>query len=175
MRGLLKRSCCIQMTTWMKIGNSFEIPRIRVIASTSGWLFLWFQEKTVADAFLECKCLYNWPAVGWIGGEVVKRNIEHSLKIASAMVHFFVFYNHDDDTSKRVINLSNNNKWFWGSSLYYCDLGTHGAEKGIRETRVEWMVFDYIFSSGFWFEHIVTTPLTSHPLRNWGLLRQVTM
>ena len=73
------------------------------------------------NAFLECKILYTWPAVGWIEGEVVKRNVEHSMKIASAMVHFFVFYNHDDDTSKRVINPSNYNKWISrGSSLYYC-------------------------------------------------------
>ena len=28
-------------------------------------------------AFLGCKVLYNWPAVGGIGGEVVKRNVDH--------------------------------------------------------------------------------------------------
>ena len=62
-----------------------------------------------------------------------------------SMVHFFVFYNHDDDTSKRVINLSNYNKWISrGSSLYYRDLGTHGGEKGMRETRVEWMEFTWL-------------------------------
>ena len=33
------------------------------------------------------------------------------MKIASAIVNFFVFYNHDDDTFKRVINPSNYNKW----------------------------------------------------------------
>ena len=38
----------------------------------------------MADVFLGCKLLYNWPAVGWIEGEVVKRNVDRRMKIGSA-------------------------------------------------------------------------------------------
>jgi hypothetical protein len=48
---------------------------------------------------LGCKILYYWPAVGWIEGEVVKRNVDRRMKIGSDIVNFFVFYKHDDDTS----------------------------------------------------------------------------
>ena len=33
------------------------------------------KENAVADAFLGCKPLNNWPAVGLIEGEFVKRNV----------------------------------------------------------------------------------------------------
>ena len=61
----------------------FEIPRIRVTSSTS-----------------------------WIQGEVVKRNVDHRMKVGSdiIVVNFFVFYKNDDDTSNHVFNLSNYNK-----------------------------------------------------------------
>ena len=56
------------------------------------------KEKTVADAFLGFKIQCNWPAVGWIEGEVVKRNVDRRMKIGSDIVNFFVFNQHDDDT-----------------------------------------------------------------------------
>jgi hypothetical protein len=46
---------------------------------------------------LDCKILHNWPAVGWIEGEAVKRNVDRRMKIGSDIVDFFVFYKHDDD------------------------------------------------------------------------------
>ena len=61
------------------------------------------RENAVTDAFLGCKVLYNWPAVGGIAGEVVKRNVDHRMKIGSDIVNFFVFYKHDNDTSKHVL------------------------------------------------------------------------
>ena len=33
------------------------------------------KDNAVTDAFLGCKILYNWTAVGWIEGELVKRNV----------------------------------------------------------------------------------------------------
>ena len=51
-------------------------------------------------AFRGFKILYNWPAVGWIDGKVVKRNVNRRMKIGSDIVNFFVFYKPDDDTSK---------------------------------------------------------------------------
>ena len=38
------------------------------------------KDNAVADAFLGCKILYNWSAVGWTEGEVVKRNVDHRMK-----------------------------------------------------------------------------------------------
>jgi len=58
------------------------------------------KENTEADAFIGCKILYNWSAVGWIEGEVVKRNVDQKMRIGSDTVNFFVFYKNDDDTSK---------------------------------------------------------------------------
>ena len=49
----------------------------------------------------KCKILYNWSAVGWIEGEVVKRNVDHRITIGSDIADFFVFYKHDDDTSQQ--------------------------------------------------------------------------
>ncbi len=59
------------------------------------------KENTEADAFIGCKILYNWSAVGWIEGEVVKRNVDHRITIGSDIADFFVFYKHDDDTSQQ--------------------------------------------------------------------------
>jgi hypothetical protein len=59
------------------------------------------KEKTVADVFLGFQIQYNWPAVGWIEGEVVKQNIDRRMKIGSDIVNFFVSYQHDQDTSKQ--------------------------------------------------------------------------
>jgi len=69
--------------------------------------------------------LYNWPAVGWIQGEVVKRNVDNRMKIGSDIVNFFVLYKHDDDTSKHVFNLY---------------LGTLGEGKKYEEDRQGWSV-----------------------------------
>ncbi len=102
MRGDLELRCWIQMMTWVKITkfplrsqDGFELaqapPDVSVFCNAVG------------DAFLGCKILYNWPAVGWIAGEVVKRNVDHRMKIGSDIVNFFVFYKHDDDTSKHVL------------------------------------------------------------------------
>jgi hypothetical protein len=55
----------------------------------------------VADVFLGFQIQYNWPAVGWIEGEVVKQNIDRRMKIGSDIVNFFVSYQHDQDTSKQ--------------------------------------------------------------------------
>jgi hypothetical protein len=41
-------------------------------------------KKQAAHAFLGCKILstvYNWRAVGWIEGEIVKRNVNRRMKI----------------------------------------------------------------------------------------------
>jgi len=58
----------------------FEIPgRIRISRRKhlrmSLSLRLVKKENAVADAFLGCKILNNWSAVGFIEGEVVKRNV----------------------------------------------------------------------------------------------------
>ncbi len=58
----------------------FEIPgRIRISRRKhlrmSLSLRLVKKENAVAEAFLGCKVLNNWPAVGFIEGEVVKRNV----------------------------------------------------------------------------------------------------
>ena len=42
----------------------------------------------VADAFLGCKIHNNWPAVGWIEGEVVKRNFARRMKTGSDIFNF---------------------------------------------------------------------------------------
>jgi hypothetical protein len=41
---------------------------------------------------------------GWIEGVVVKRNVDHRMKIVPdiIVVKFFVFYKHDDDTSDSI-------------------------------------------------------------------------
>ena len=46
------------------------------------------KENAVADAFLGCKILNNWPAVGWIEGEVVKRNFARRMKTGSDIFNF---------------------------------------------------------------------------------------
>ena len=48
---------------------------------------------------LRC-CTPTGPAVGWIQGVDVNRNIDRRMKIGSDIVIFFVFYKHDVDTSK---------------------------------------------------------------------------
>ena len=79
---------------------------------------------------LGCKILYYWPAVGWIEGEVVKRNVDRRMKIGS-----------DSQLLCFVLNRSNSNKD--GSPE-----APHGAEKGMRdamrETRVEWTEFTWL-------------------------------
>ena len=61
-------------------------------------MFEFKKEKPVADVFLGFKIQYKWPAVGWIEGEVVKRNVDRRMKVGSDILNFFVFYQHDDDT-----------------------------------------------------------------------------
>ena len=95
----------MQMMTWMKITKFLLRSRMPVSASTEALDESVFDVKikknnAVADAFLGFKILYNWPAVGWIKAEVVERNIDCRMKIGSGIVNFFVFYMHDDDTSK---------------------------------------------------------------------------
>ncbi len=40
----------------------------------------------------------RWLAL--VEGEVVKRNVDHKMRIGSETVNFFVLYKNDDDTSK---------------------------------------------------------------------------
>ena len=57
------------------------------------------KDNAVADAFLGCEIFFNWPAIGWIEGEIVKRNVDRRKKTGSDIVNFFDFYTQDDDTS----------------------------------------------------------------------------
>ena len=57
------------------------------------------KDNAVADSFLGCKILYTWTAVGWIEGELVKRNVDLRIKIGCEIDNFFDFYKHHDDTS----------------------------------------------------------------------------
>ena len=41
------------------------------------------KDNTVAVASLGYKILHNWPAVGWIEGQVMKRNVDLRMKIGS--------------------------------------------------------------------------------------------
>ena len=52
------------------------------------------------------RVLYKSPTVGWIQGEVVQRNVDHRMKIGSGIVNF-IFYKHDDHTSKHTLCLQN--------------------------------------------------------------------
>ena len=82
----------------------------------------------------------------------------------TGIVNLFVFYKHDDDTSKNVLNLSNYNK-DGSSETAHFTWGTLGGERGMRETKCGvdgfCMAFDYICLSDFGFAHIV--PLTPPP------------
>ena len=89
-----------------------------------------------------CKILFTWPAVGWIEGEVVKRNFNRRMEIGSGTVNFIVFYKHDyDDTSKHGAQSEQLQHPTIKMGLLTL-LGTPGGGKGMR---VEWTEFTWIF------------------------------
>ena len=53
--------------------------------------------------FLHSYCTFLNSVNVYYRGEVVKRNVDHRMKIGSDIVNSFVFYDHDDDTSKHSI------------------------------------------------------------------------
>jgi hypothetical protein len=65
------------MMTWMKIMNSLETPDGFEVAQAppDESVFDVKKQDAVADAFPGCQILSNWPAVGWIEGEVMKPNV----------------------------------------------------------------------------------------------------
>jgi hypothetical protein len=107
------------------------------------------------------------PAVGWIQGQVVKRNVGRRMKIGSDRVIFIVFYTHNDDTlsaqsesklqlretvapstarsdcrTKHCSISANRNKEASPEAPHSSQhLGTLGRSKGMRETTVEWTEF----------------------------------
>ena len=60
------------------------------------------------------------------------------MKIGSVIVNFFVFYEHDDDTSKYCTTTTK-----MDLQGPHFNRGTLGGEKDMRETRVDWTEFTW--------------------------------
>jgi hypothetical protein len=56
----------------LEIPDGFELAH----APPDEYVFDVKKENAVADAFPGCKILYNWPAVGWIEGDLLKHEVE---------------------------------------------------------------------------------------------------
>jgi hypothetical protein len=112
-------------------------------------------------AFRGFKILYNWPAVGWIDGKVVKRNVNRRMKIGSDIVNFFVFYQHDDDTSKHeILQQRGSSLCLGGKNKAWCGQGCKWAEFTWRLITYAWVIFDLHTS---WHPPI-TFPLLALPI-----------
>jgi hypothetical protein len=99
----------------------------------------------VSDVALWCKILYHWTVIGWIGGEDVKRNGDYRIKIGSVIIKLFVFYKHDDDTSKQCLICVTTTKLDLQS--LHVTWGTLGGENG-RKCK-GYLSFDYKCLSDF--------------------------
>ena len=117
--------------------------------------------------FLVFKIHYNWPAVGWIQGEIVKRNVwsqdEDWIWHGQLLCFFQIRWWHP----QALLNLSNYIK-DGSPEAPHSDWVLLVDKEGMRETRVECfdeftLVFLHMFE-WFLFLHILTPETTPHPL-----------
>jgi hypothetical protein len=59
-----------------------------------------------ADALVGRKLLFNWAAVGWCEGVIVRRNKDARRKLDGQQVNFYVFYEIDAQEAAHVLQLS---------------------------------------------------------------------
>ena len=116
--------------------------------------------------FLVFKIHYNWPAVGWIQGEIVKRNVwsqdEDWIWHGQLLCFFQIRWWHP----QALLNLSNYIK-DGSPEAPHSDWVLLVDKEGMRETRVECfdeftLVFLHMFE-WFLFLHILTPETTPHP------------
>ena len=64
------------------------------------------KEPSVADELVGRSIWFNWGAVGWLKGEITRRNHNKSYKVDEEYKNFFIFYEHDGEEVSTLLRLS---------------------------------------------------------------------